>query len=311
LLLVTEDPANPKIITILYKLISGAIFVLTRRPGAARLRARMSYKRVPKRSEMLQFPLQSKIHLWRLGLVALVGCQCGSAAAKDFDGYVDDAKGYVLAPLHWDERDWAWFAGSLAAVAAAHHYDDNVRAHFGPKPFDSADPHALRDFAPAAALTGAALLQGIMGDKASLTTSFDMIESAVFAGGSSYALKFVARRERPNETLDSNRWFKSGDSFPSTHVAVAFAAATSFAERDVGNQWARRVFAYGLATGTAYLRVKDSQHWLSDTVAGAAIGISTGLYVNHRSSGARRTAGNWSVAPVGDGIGISYTHGLR
>jgi len=233
------------------------------------------------------------------------------ASAKDFDDYMGDAKNYVLAPLHWDGTDWAWFAGSIGAVAAAHHFDDDVRRHFAPSHFDSSDPHALRDILPTAALTGAVLVQGLMGDKQSLSTGFDMVEAAAFAGASSYVLKFATRRQRPNETIDSDRWFKGGGSFPSTHAAVAFAVATSFAERDSDHPVLRRVFAYGLASATAYIRVKDNQHWLSDTVAGTAIGISTGLYVNHRAANSHRTAGNWSIAPIGDGIGISYTHELR
>lgn len=248
--------------------------------------------------------------LWCCAMFALSGA-VSTAPAKDVAGYADDAKNYVLAPLHWDQTDWAWFAGSIAAVAASHHYDDHVRNHFGPQRFESGDPHSLRDFVPVAALGGAVLLQGLMGDKPALSTSFDMMEAAVFAGGTSFALKFVAGRRRPNETLDSSRWFKSGDSFPSTHTAVAFAAATAFAERDSENPIARRIVAYGLATGTAYLRLKDNQHWLSDAVAGAAIGISTGLYVNHRGVGSKHSASNWSIAPMGDGIGIAYTHELR
>ena len=239
------------------------------------------------------------------------GFCCSGAAAKDAGDYLGDAKNYVLAPLNWDAEDWAWFAGTVAGVAVAHHYDDNVRAHFAPAGFSSGDPHEWRDLLPAAALTGGVLLTGMLGDQNALSTSFDMIESAVFAGASSYALKFVAGRDRPNETVDSSRWFAGGDSFPSFHTSVAFAVAASFAERDADNQWARRVVAYGLASATAYVRVKDNQHWLSDTVAGAAIGISTGVFVNHRASGARRSAGTWSVSPLaGGGIGIAYSHGL-
>ncbi len=233
------------------------------------------------------------------------------AGAKDAGDYVGDAKDYVLAPLHWDQTDWAWFAGSIATVAVAHHFDNSVRDHFGPQPFDSRDPHNLRDIVPVAALGGAVLVQGLLGDKPALNLSFGMMEAAVLAGGTTFALKFATGRQRPNETLNSNQWFKSGDGFPSMHTSVAFAAATVFAERDADNIIARRIVAYGLATGTAYLRLKDNQHWLSDTVAGAAIGISTGMYVSHRGHGLNHTASNWSIAPIGGGVGIAYTHELR
>ncbi len=45
-------------------------------------------------------------------------------------GFVADAKAYFTAPLHWDEKDWLYFGGTLAAIAASHHYDDQVRRHF-------------------------------------------------------------------------------------------------------------------------------------------------------------------------------------
>jgi membrane-associated phospholipid phosphatase len=65
-----------------------------------------------------------------------------------------------------------------------------------------------------------------------------------------------------------------------------------------------------VGTGTAYLRLKDNQHWLSDTLAGAAIGISTGVFVDHRATAARG-AGRWSVRPAaGGGLAVNYTHPL-
>ncbi len=256
-------------------------------------------------------PASLTVLIVRSLLFSLLVVGVANVQAKDATDYADDAKNYVLAPLHWDQTDWTWFAGSFATVAVAHHFDDHVRNHFGPQRFDSSDPHNLRDIVPVAALGGAVLLQGLMGDKPALNMSFDMMEAAVLAGGTTFALKFATGRQRPNETLDSNHWFKNGDSFPSMHTSVAFAAAAAFAERDADNIIARRIVAYGLATGTAYLRLKDNQHWFSDTVAGAAIGISTGLYVNHRGQGLKHTASNWSIVPMGGGVGIVYTHELR
>jgi len=38
-----------------------------------------------------------------------------------------------------------------------------------------------------------------------------------------------------------------------------------------------------MASATAYLRVHENQHWLSDAVAGTALGIATGRFSTHRS----------------------------
>src|SRR6202011_4118811 len=65
-----------------------------------------------------------------------------------------DTKLYFTAPLRWDTTDWLYFGGAVAAVAAAHQYDGNVRRHFvtgGSSGLNGGkDPNSLRDAAPAA-----------------------------------------------------------------------------------------------------------------------------------------------------------------
>ena len=74
-----------------------------------------------------------------------------------------DAKAYFTAPIHWHARQWEYFGGALAAIAAAHHYDTQVRTHFvggstlpyGPKPKSSSTfTDALPGFAAFAATWG-------------------------------------------------------------------------------------------------------------------------------------------------------------
>jgi len=62
------------------------------------------------------------------------------------------------------------------------------------------------------------------------------------------------------------------------------------------------------ATATAYLRVRDNQHWLSDTVAGAALGIASGRFVTHRRLD-RAHVWNLSFAPSQDG-GLMMTFSM-
>ena len=99
--------------------------------------------------------------------------------------------------------------------------------------------------------------------------------SLLIAGGITTILKSVLGRSRPfmNEgngqfspcTLDDSRL-----SFPSGHSTVAFVMSASLS-RVIDRWWADILF-YGLATGTAYARIHNDRHWLSDTVLGAAIG---------------------------------------
>jgi len=78
-----------------------------------------------------------------------------------------------------------------------------------------------------------------------------------------YALKFGVGRTRPNE--------RNNHSFPSGHSSVAFATATMY---QMWYGWKGGLPAYAMATLTAFQRLDDDQHWLSDVLMGAAIGIA-------------------------------------
>lgn len=75
-----------------------------------------------------------------------------------------------------------------------------------------------------------------------------------------------------------------GLSFPSSHTARAFAAAT-FMHQEYKDQspW-YSIGAYSIATATAALRVANNHHWLPDVLVGAGVGIlSTRLaYATHQ-----------------------------
>ena len=220
-----------------------------------------------------------------LTAIALLQLAIGSvASAKSPGDYAEDARDYVLAPLHWDARDWQWAAVAAAGTVAAYSADVRVRNHFaadGAAP--GADPHSLRDAAPLAALTlGTYALGRWRRDDGLANTGRDMVEAVVLGGLSSVVLKSVTGRDRPNDTADRSRWREGGDSFPSMHVTAAFAAAQVFVDRMPHEQWRWRMLGYGLAGATMYGRLDSNVHWLSDTVAGAALGIATGRFVSGR-----------------------------
>jgi len=119
-------------------------------------------------------------------------------------------------------------------------------------------------------------------------------------------VKQVAHRDRPNVTADSNSW-KHGDSFPSLHVTFASAIGGVLAESGGDDfRWPRRVLGYGLIAGSAYLRLQHNQHWLSDTVAGAALGISTANFVVNRNR-PHYSASTFSVLPIDGGLALNYS----
>ena len=112
------------------------------------------------------------------------------------------------------------------------------------------------------------------------------VTSAVLAGGIAAVFKYTLGRERPHvpgsEPLDFIP-FSGNVSMPSGHTSTAFGFAASLAE-DVHPLWAK-IGLYALATGTAWSRVYNNEHWTSDVVAGAIVGITS----------AKLVSGKWQV----------------
>jgi membrane-associated phospholipid phosphatase len=234
-----------------------------------------------------------------------------AASASDSSGIhtaLDDARQYFTAPLRWDAEDWTYFGVTLAAVAAAHEFDSNVRSHFATGAnavLDGKDRNSLRDALPSVALiAGTWATAGYLGDSDGYRETWRLLEAGVLSTVTGEALTLAGGRERPDATTSPNQWRKSGDSFPSVHASAAFAIGMTFAES--GNdeyRWIRRIVGYGIAGGTAYVRVKNNVHWVSDTVAGAALGIATARFVLNRENGNHAAI---SFQPQKDGWMLSY-----
>ncbi|MEO8019610.1 MAG: phosphatase PAP2 family protein [Pseudomonadota bacterium] len=198
----------------------------------------------------------------------------------------------------------------MAAIGIAHHYDTEVRDHFVGSSItssDSSSSNEVKDAIPAASILAATWLYAtVTSDKDGRTESWGMLEAAGLSSATSYLLKFAAGRDRPDATSDSNAWRSGGNSFPSMHTSAAFAIGTVFAES--GNdryRWFRRALGYGVAAYTGYARLDHNAHWLSDTVAGAAIGISTARYVLRRQYGPVRL-GQLTWVPLDHGGMLAY-----
>jgi membrane-associated phospholipid phosphatase len=104
-------------------------------------------------------------------------------------------------------------------------------------------------------------------------------------------LKYLIPRARPYAysmsaaEMDSGLLGDADESFPSGHTAYAFCAATVLTclELRYGQGQAATPYivggAYALATSVAVLRVCAGKHFITDTLAGAALGSGIGLLV--------------------------------
>jgi len=240
-------------------------------------------------------------------------CRADGLGPGDF---FHDLGQYVTSPLRWDGDDWLYFGGTLAAIGAAHTLDDKVRDHFaGTAPVlnGGQDPHSTRDIVPAAALLGGTwLISTVTGNEFGKGESYSMIEAALFSTLTLEGAKYAAGRERPNETLNDNDWRAGGASFPSLHTGVAFAIGTVFAESgDDDYRWLRRFIGYGMASTVMYLRLHDNEHWFSDTVAGAAVGIATAHFSINRRLQRIEGLENLSLSVVPEPGGAKLTFAMQ
>ena len=94
------------------------------------------------------------------------------------------------------------------------------------------------------------------------------IGAAVFT-----TLKYTVKEERPDQSDDL--------SFPSGHTSIAFTnASLLFYEYKDSNLWyASSGFLFATATGI--LRIANNEHYTSDVLAGAGIGLASGLIVSY------------------------------
>lgn len=235
----------------------------------------------------------------------------GLAVIDPFSTYVSDFKGYMTSPARWTGREWMYLGGVLAATSLAYQYDYDVREHFVPEPRPH-DYHDVEDLLPVGLMFGGTWLAGRIGDNdGRLGEARAMVRAGVLSTTSTLVFKLGLGRERPDEGVERDDWWSGGRSMPSGHTALAFAIGTVYAESGTPKRrWLRRVAGYGLGVGMMYLRVEHDSHWFSDTIPGAAMGITAGRYVLNREE---PTAGQATVValPLDGGAMLSFSMPLR
>lgn len=118
-------------------------------------------------------------------------------------------------------------------------------------------------------------------DSALKSRSLEILGSVVLTTVATEAIKIAVNRERPywKYPLEvfPNDASETGRSMPSAHVSLAFATATSLAL--TYHKWYVTLPAFVWATGVGYSRLYLGEHYPSDVIAGAAVGIA-GAYAS-------------------------------
>lgn len=167
------------------------------------------------------------------------------------------------------------FLGAGGALAA-HAADDRVRDYFSATsrlgPLEPAGDQLGR-FLVVAGTVGALMVVGErQGNEKFRRFTYDLGQATAISGLMTGGLKLAARRPRPDGP--------SHASFPSGHTASAFTVATVVTHY-YGPKAA--IPGYLAATLVGLSRLDADRHYLSDVVAGAAIGYIVGRTVTRRS----------------------------
>lgn len=127
------------------------------------------------------------------------------------------------------------------------------------------------------------------------TTTLLALQSYITGAAVQSVVKFVTGRQRPFaynprqvdaeptflgpfKTIKDIKGNKLNGSFPSGHTTVAFAAATVYALEYRQWKWVPWV-SYTAASLIGLSRITENKHWLTDVVAGAALGYLSGKQV--------------------------------
>jgi membrane-associated phospholipid phosphatase len=103
-------------------------------------------------------------------------------------------------------------------------------------------------------------------------------EALIDTGIVTHVLKFATQRPRPNVDDRSAEFFDGGNSFPSGHSSTVWSVATVISYEYKSNPWIR-YGSLGLAAAVSASRYSGRNHFLSDIVAGSAIGFLIGRFV--------------------------------
>jgi undecaprenyl-diphosphatase len=136
-------------------------------------------------------------------------------------------------------------------------------------------------YASIAGTTGLALWEG--GDTRIGKSAWQSVDSMAAAGLIANAAKPVFGRLRPSETSDPDQWRQGGKSFPSGEVSTIAGIVTPYVfeyRQEYPWVWMLEI----LPAYDAIARVKSSEHWQTDVLAGFAIGTGTGYWAHGRDN---------------------------
>lgn len=135
---------------------------------------------------------------------------------------------------------------------------------------------------------------------------FDQSKNFFFGGVLTLAITHAFKRGVGKERPD----LRSNHSFTSGHTATSFMGATMLYHEfsDASMLYASSGYLFSTTTGT--LRVMNNRHWVSDVVAGAAVGILAANIIYHieplKNWNPFKNSKNLTFSPMVDDKGFTF-----
>ncbi|NMB80997.1 MAG: phosphatase PAP2 family protein [Ignavibacteria bacterium] len=230
----------------------------------------------------------TKFHRALIICTILITQICFAQNQLNFKQFRAETEDFIKQPTKWQSKDWSIIGLTAASTLMIMQFDEDVRdqvlinreninnlpAEFGRI---WGDPFNTLLIGGVNALSG--VVNNIYMNK---KVAFEIYQSAIYTGLTTMLIKTILGRSRPytNEGSYSFSPFNlTGDdewSLPSGHTSLGFSLSTVLSENSKSDLMKYIYFIPAFLT--AYSRVYQDKHWLSDVLLGAVIGYSIGKW---------------------------------
>lgn len=227
-------------------------------------------------------------------LVIIITLASNSFAQNSYNllQFQNETLDFIKLPTKWESNDWLKLGLVGAATFLAIQADQPVRDELmKDRSFNKSFPIEFgkmwgEAYTPIA-IAGAFGLHGLLAkDNSTKKIGFEIIQTTIYAGAITTALKLVLGRARPFTNEGSKTFGKislfddSFHSLPSGHTTIAFSVSTVLA-KNAKSDWIK-ILCYVPAVLTAVSRVYQDKHWASDVFLAGVIGYSVGSWVTSK-----------------------------
>ncbi len=205
---------------------------------------------------------------------------------KDFfKNILDDQKAIWTAPLHIRRADTKWIVpgsiGLMALITTDRITGDEMAEFNRQVPASRAISRVGSTYTLGAVAGTFYLLGRKNNDARARETGILSAEALVNSLLVSTALKGITQRVRPATGRERSEFFDGGNSFPSGHSTQVWAVAAIIAS-EYHDRRSVQIAAFATASAVSFARFAEHKHYLSDVLAGSALGYGIGKYVYHK-----------------------------